>query len=104
MYSTSPATPSARTNASQKVVSRKYCACTWNARSAMRSLGYPPSIALAMASWIVIAIPFISDTGDVGLSQPGALQIRLEFLHLVLPLGQCFRQLFLRPGEHGGFC
>src|SRR5262245_22026218 len=54
MYSKSPSIPSARTNASQKVVSRKHCACTCRERLSRRSLGYPPSIALLMASWIVI--------------------------------------------------
>src|SRR5712692_6513825 len=125
MYSKSPSTPSARTNASQKVVSRKYCACTCNARSAMRSLGYPPSMSLSMASWIVIATSFTSPashfetrvremrdcgavpctgcTGDVGPSQLGALQIRLQLLHFVPHLGKVFRQFLLRQGEHFRF-
>src|SRR5215468_4955589 len=55
MYSKSPSTPSACTNASQKAVSRKPCACIGTERAARRSWGkYPPSIALLMASWIVI--------------------------------------------------
>jgi hypothetical protein len=49
------------------------------------------------------AVPRIADTGDMGPSQLGALQIRLQLLHLVLHLRQVFRQFLLCQGEHFRF-
>src|SRR5439155_23390826 len=56
MDSKSPSQPSVRPKASQKVVSRKYCACTSREGSSRCSVVYPPSLALVMTSWMRISV------------------------------------------------